>query len=154
MIRRCLERVRGLNAASDGTMAIETAIVAPVMILLAFGSFQVSSMVARHTELQTAAEDAAAIALAAPPESQTDLARIKNIILASTNLEADEVSLSFAYRCDDAEATVTTQDECNEEAPIWSYMQVSLDTHYVPIWTQLGVGAPVNLKVQRSVAIS
>lgn len=149
-----LRYLRRLADASEGTMAIETAIVAPVMILLAFGSFQVSSMVARHTELQTAAEDAAAIALASPPENQADLTRIENIVLASTNLEADEVDLGFAFRCDNASTTVTDETECNEDEPVWSYMTVSLDTHYVPIWTQLGIGSPVNLTVERSVEIS
>ena len=48
-----------------GTMAIETTIVAPVLALMAIGSFEVGSMVSRQQELQSAASEAESIILAA-----------------------------------------------------------------------------------------
>jgi len=38
-----------------GAMLIETAFIAPVLILMSLGAFQVSQVVARQTELQEAA---------------------------------------------------------------------------------------------------
>ncbi|MCB2056947.1 MAG: pilus assembly protein, partial [Novosphingobium sp.] len=39
-------------------MLVETAIVAPVLVLMSMGAFQVSQVVARQTELQGAAAEA------------------------------------------------------------------------------------------------
>ncbi|NCU11657.1 MAG: pilus assembly protein, partial [Sphingomonadaceae bacterium] len=60
-----------LHRESDGAMVIETALVAPVLVLLSLGAFQISGVIARQTELQSAASEAAAIALASPPDSAT-----------------------------------------------------------------------------------
>jgi Flp pilus assembly protein TadG len=54
-----------LRRDARGTMAIETAIVAPVLALMAIGSFEVGSMVSRQQELQSAASEAESIILAA-----------------------------------------------------------------------------------------
>ena len=43
-----------------GAMLIETAIVAPVLVLMSLGAFQVSTMVARQSELQSAVAEASA----------------------------------------------------------------------------------------------
>ena len=50
-----------LKRDERGAMMIETAIVAPVLILMSMGAFQVSQVVARQTELQNAAAEASAI---------------------------------------------------------------------------------------------
>ena len=65
-MRSILSLFGRLRRDATGAMAIETAIVAPVLVLMAFGSFQVSSMVARQTELQSAAAEAAAPTAAVP----------------------------------------------------------------------------------------
>ena len=49
---------------SQGVAAIETALVAPVLILLSLGSFQISQMVARQHELSNGADEAAAMGAA------------------------------------------------------------------------------------------
>jgi len=146
--------IEALRSDDRGSMAIETAIVAPVLILLAFGSFQISSMVARQTELQTAAAEAVAVALASPPKDDVDLARLKDILKASTGLGDSDVNVAFSYRCENATAHTDNPDDCNTEAPMWSYVDVSLDTDYVPIWTNLGIGSAINLKVSRTVQVS
>lgn len=147
----CCRRFAG---DARGTMAVETAIVAPVMILLAIGSFQVSSMVARKTELQGAAAEAAAIALAAPPEDSADLTPVKAVIMEATGLGEEEVTLSMAYRCDAEETRRASSAGCNPDRPIWTYMMVSLQDTYTPIWTRLGIGAPITLSVDRAVQVS
>ena len=64
MISR-VSRIARIRRNEDGSMAIETAFVAPILLVLALGGFEVSSMVARQTELQSAAAEAAAVVRAA-----------------------------------------------------------------------------------------
>ena len=89
-VRSFLSRLR---RDRDGMMAVETAIVATTVALLSLGAFQVSSFVARQNEMQGAVADAAAIALAAKPDSTQKLATIKSIIMTSTGLPAEKVSV-------------------------------------------------------------
>lgn len=157
MIERLGARLCGVSRLlrdARGTMAVETAVVAPVMILLAIGSFQVSSMVARKTELQGAAAEAAAIALASPPESSEDLAPVKAVLMESTGLGENEVTLTMAYRCDEEETRRASSAGCNPDRPVWTYMLVSLQDTYSPLWTRLGVGGPITLSVDRAVQVS
>ena len=67
---------RTLLRDARGSMAIETAIVAPVLAMLSVGGFEVSAMVARQTELQSAASEAEGIALAASPDDAGKLATL------------------------------------------------------------------------------
>jgi len=137
-----------------GAMAIETAVVAPLLVLMAIGSFQVSSMVARQSELQNAAAEAAAIALASPPTTETQLDTVKDVMLASTGIGEDAAQVSFAYRCGSATSLVTSKENCGEDETVWTFMRVQLQATYKPVWTKLGVGSDVNMVVDRYVQIS
>ncbi|GGC21087.1 hypothetical protein GCM10011371_05930 [Novosphingobium marinum] len=135
-------------------MAIETALVAPVLILMAVGSFQISSLVARQTELQSAAAEGAAIGLAAPPESQADLNTVRDIMKASTGLGNEDVTVSMVYRCGNATARVTDPTSCGSGVKVWTYMNIRLQTTYSPIWSKFGIGSDISLDVDRAVQIS
>jgi len=150
-IRTLLENLSG---DSKGTMAIETAFVAPLLIFLSIGSFQVSTMVARQSELQSAAAEAAAIALAKPPESHNDLTVVRDIMKSSTGLTNSDVTVSLKYRCGSATARVDSPGTCASSDPVWTYMRIQLTDTYVPIWTRLGIGSNVELAVDRAVQIS
>ena len=63
-----------------GSMAIETAFVAPVLLLLSLGGFEVSQMVAGQTELQSAAAEAAAVVRAVAPETTGERNTVRSII--------------------------------------------------------------------------
>lgn len=143
-----------LRRERDGAMAIETAFVAPMLLLMALGSFQVSSMVARQAELQTAAAEAAAIGLARTPETNEDLNTIAGVLSASTGLDADEVAVSMSYRCGDDPDRVATIDACAEDEQAWTFIHIRLTTNYDPIWTRWGIGSSVPLTVDRTVQVS
>lgn len=140
-----------LRRETDGVMAIETAIVTPILLLLALGSFQVSTLVARQTELQSAAAEAAAIALAAAPDTDAKRATVERVIEASSGLAADKVSVSAAYRCDDSTAFVTSADSCSSASVVSSFVRINLRDTYVPAWTSFGVGSPIDYDVTRYV---
>ena len=146
--------LRRLARGRDGTMAIETAFVTPLLLLMALGSFQVSSMVARQSELQTAAQEAAAIGLAQIPQTSEDLDTIAGILRASTGLAEDEVDVTLSYRCGNDEDRVASSATCDENDQVWTFVTIRLATDYRPIWTRWGIGSDVPLTVERTVQVS
>lgn len=146
-----LALLRRLRRDSDGTMVIETAIVTPVLVLLTLGSYQVSNMVARQTELQSAAAEAVAIALAAAPDTAAKRTVVEQVIERSSGLAADKVSVTAAYRCDDSTSYVTSPDSCSSAKVVSSFVKIDLRDTYKPSWTNFGVGSPINYNVTRYV---
>lgn len=148
-----LRLIRHLGADRDGAMVIETALVAPVLVLLSLGAFQVSGMVARQTELQSAASEAAAIALAAEPDTTAKRTALEQVIEASSGLAADKVAVSEAYRCDAGTSFVTVVSDCTGSENVSVYVKINLTDTYTPAWTQFGVGSPINYNVTRYVMV-
>lgn len=146
--------LRRLAQERDGAMAIETAFVTPLLLMMALGSFQVSTMVARQSELQTAAQEAAAIGLAHIPQTNDDLDTIAGILRVSTGLAEDEVDVSLSYRCGNDEDRVAAASECDEDDRVWKFITIRLETDYRPVWTRWGIGSDVPLRVERTVQVS
>lgn len=136
------------------SMAIETAIVAPVLIMMTLGVVEVGTVVARQHELQSVANESEIIILAAAQGAETDLATIKAIVRESVSLSASEVMVSRSYRCSADANTVTNIAECDEEEPISSYVVLDISEDYVPTWTFLGIGQPITFSVERRVQVS
>lgn len=151
-----MKLTRRLLRDSKGMMAVETAIVATVVALLSLGAFQVSSFVARQNELQGAAADAAAIALAAKPDTTSKLDTIKSILQTSTGLASNNVAVSYVYRCGTGTTILTSSSSCSQSGSnrLYTYVRIVLTDTYNPIWSAYGVGSGVNLKVDRTVEIS
>lgn len=133
-----------------GTVAIETAIVAPVLVLLSLGAFQVSSIVARQAELQSAMDEAQAIALATDPDTAAERTTLQQVIMASTGLPAANVTVTEAYRCNEGANYVTT-NTCTSGQRVASYVKIQVTAIYTPIWTQYGVGEALNFNQSRYV---
>lgn len=149
-VRRLLECLRGDQA---GAMAIETAIVAPVLVLLSLGAYQVSTLVARQGELQSAMGVAAGVALASTPDTEDKRLTLKNIIAASTGLAASQIVVSDAYRCNANDQLVIATSNCTVGDKISSYVKIDLTDTYVPFWREFGVGSDVTLNVNRFIMI-
>lgn len=135
-----------------GSMMIETAIVTPVLLLLSMGAFQVSSVVARQTELQDAAAEASAIALASPPDTSAKRTVLKNIIMASTGLTTDKVTVTEKFRCGSATTYVDDATTC-AGSKVGHFILIQLDDTYTPVWTQWGFSRPLQFNVDRYVMI-
>ncbi|WP_128892661.1 TadE/TadG family type IV pilus assembly protein [Erythrobacter sp. HKB08] len=137
-----------------GTMAIETAIVAPVLVLLALGTFEVSNIVSRQHELQTAANEGEVIALATARGATVEVSTIKEILAKSVSLSDDQITISRFYRCNDSDVTTTDPDSCGTDAVVASYIELDITDTYTPVWTQFGVGKPIDFNVERTVQLS
>lgn len=135
-------------------MAIETAIVAPVLVLLALGTFEVGTIVSRQHELQTAASEGEVIAMAAARGASTEISTIKSIIRESVGLSDNQITISRFYRCNANTNTVTNPASCNDDDVVSSYIKLDLTDTYTPVWTEFGVGGPINFDVERTVQLS
>lgn len=145
---KTLPAIRRLVRDVDGTMAIETAIVAPVLLLLSLGGFQISSLVARQTELQSAMAEAEAVAQAIDPDTAAKLATVQQIIMTSTNLPAENVAVANVYRCNngDYQAAATA---CVTGDKISSFVRIDVTDSYTPIWTRFGMGSAISMNQTR-----
>ncbi len=151
MISR-LSRIARIRRNEDGSMAIETAFVAPILLVLALGGFEVSSMVARQTELQTAAAEAAAVVRAVIPETAAERTTVRDILVTSTGLTDEQVTISEVYRCGTASAYVTVPDTCGGGTE-YKFIKVDLTDTYSPIWTKFGVTSGFDYNISRTVQI-
>ena len=146
-------RLKRLPRDKRGTTVIEVAILAPVLIIMALGGFDVSRMVARQHELQSGAGDAEQIVLAAASGTSTDVNTIKSVLANTLGIpnDASHITVTKLYRC----GTTTMQSTvCSSGAYESTYLQVTFNDSYTPLWSQFGIGGPVSYQVQRLVQIS
>ena len=145
---------RRLRAERRGTMTIETAIVAPVLIILTLGIFEVGKIVARQHELQTTANEAAMIVLTANQGPTVELTKIKEIVRASVDLEADQISVTKEYRCALNAGRVKLKGSCPTSGNITEYILIEVTDKYVPTWTAFGIGKEINFSIDRTVQVT
>lgn len=134
-----------------GTMVIETAIVTPVLVLLSLGAYQVSGMVAKQSELDSAAAEGEAIALAKAPDTAAKRTTLHDILVTSTGLPSGNVVVTAAYRCN-AGSYVTAA--CSSGQVQANFVKIYMTTTYTPTWTQYGIGSPITYRVTRYVQYS
>jgi Flp pilus assembly protein TadG len=144
-----------LLADQSGAMAIETAIVAPILLVLSLGGVEAGSMVARQSELQSAAAEALNIVQATTPETESERTAIKNVLRASTGITATNgVAVVEIWRC--GTATTFERDQAADcgSAAVSTYVEITLTETYTPTWTAFGIGSPLTYNVVRQVQIS
>lgn len=134
-------------------MAIETAIIAPVLVALSIGGFEVGSMVARQTELQSAAAEAAAIVRASTPATSEERLAIRNVVATSAKVRSGQVSVVQIYRCADSTHYETSADECDNGQVVNKFIRVSIWEYRRPIWAEFGIGSSVTFNVTRTVQV-
>ncbi len=137
-----------------GTMVIETAIVTPVLLILALGTFEAGTIISRQHELQTAAAEGEIIALAAAQGAVTETTTVESIIEKSMDLKDSQVTVTRFFRCNASETTVATRDQCATDDIVSSYIKLSLQDRYVPVWTDFGIGDAIDFDVERTVQLS
>jgi Flp pilus assembly protein TadG len=143
-----------LRRSIAGSVVVETAIVAPVLVLLALGTFDISRMVGRQSDLQTGATEVQSIVLAVSNGTATDVNTIQSVLMSTLSLPSNKVTVVKMFRCGTNSALVAASTSCNSNAVISTYVQVTLTDTYTPMWTNFGVGQPMNYHVQRTVQIS
>lgn len=138
-----------------GSVVIETAIVAPVLILLGLGTYDTSRIIARQSELQAGSTDVQGIVLAvANGSTGTNVSTIKAVLKNSLALNDQQVSVVKMYRCNADSTLIADQTNCASNDVISIYVQVTLTDTYTPTWTRYGIGSPFNYQLVRTVQVS
>lgn len=150
--RAFLNRI-GLD--STGSTVIETAILLPPLLMLSIGSFDISRMLARQSELQKAANEASDIVRATVPDTDQKKATVKSVIMDSSGLATDKITLTTVYRCGTDNAFTTTSTNCNTNAnKLSTYIKLIITDTYTPFWTKFGVSSGFTYSVTRQVQLS
>lgn len=152
--RSLTQVVRAVLRDEAGTTVIETAIVAPVLVLLALGTFDISRMIARQHELDVAGVDIEGIVLAVASGSGTDVTTIQSVLVNSLSLSASNVGVTKVYRCGTATTLVTSTSSCSTSDIVATYVKITLSDTVTPFWTRFGIGGPMNYNVVRTVQVS
>lgn len=147
-----------LRTDECGAMLVETALVTPVLVLISLGAYQVSGIVARQTEMESAAAEAGAIALASKPDTPTERSTLAAVISASTGLPVVNagsnasrgVEVAEAFRCSSATTLIADKTACTS-GHLSSYVTITISDVYTPPWAQFGVGSPITYRVSRQV---
>lgn len=134
-------------------MAIETALVAPVLALMSIGTFEVGSMVSRQQELQSAASEAESIILAAAAGPGAESDDIELVIEDSMSLGADQVTLSQRFRCNSTAELIEDGTDCDPTKPIYRYVRLRLTDTYTPVWANFGVGSEFDYEIVRTIMV-
>ncbi|MDE2410618.1 MAG: pilus assembly protein [Sphingomonadales bacterium] len=149
-----IARLRQLWRDTAGVALIETAVLAPTLLLMSIGTYQVSMVVARQHELQSAADEAMSIAIGGWSNDDAQISTIKGILQQSARVSADKISIVRMYRCNSDTSYVAAKASCASDAIVSSYLKLKLNDTYTPSWVSFGVGAPINLGVTRMVQVS
>nr|WP_298927955.1 TadE family protein [uncultured Erythrobacter sp.] len=149
-----MQRTKNLIRDLRGSMAIETALVAPMLIIMTLGTFEVGSIVARQHELQSAANEAEIIIMATNVGATVEVSEIKDILKSSVGLTDSQITVEQEYRCNMSNGKIKNKGNCGTNAVISEYVTLSLTDTYTPTWTAFGVGRAINFSVDRSVQIS
>lgn len=150
-----LQRLFDALRDDRGAVAIETALIAPVLVVMAIGGFQASMIVTRQAELQSAAAEGAAIALANMPDTATKRTTLKSVLEVSTSAQSRGVTVSVDpyYRCGSTTALVTSDTACGTDK-VSRYVRIRLVQTYTPIWRKYGMGSSLRYGVTRYVMYS
>lgn len=136
-----------------GTMAIETALIAPLLALMALGVFEVSSIVSREQQLQSAANEASEVILAAAGGSGVSNTELESILETSLSLQPSQLTITQRFRCATG-AIVASMPTCATGEQLYTYVHLNVTGTYSPTWTKFGVSSPINFTVQRTVQVS
>lgn len=154
MVRALLAIGAALRSCARGAVIIETALVAPVLITMALGGYEVSRIVSRQHELQSGAAEGEGIALAANQGASTDTTTLKSILMTSLSLQSSQVSVDKLFRCGSNSSLVASSTSCGTGQIVSSYVRLTLTDTYTPAWTSFGLGSTMTFNVVRTVQLS
>jgi hypothetical protein len=148
-----LHAINRLRRCSRGAMAVETAVVAPVLALMSIGTVEIGTMVSRQQELQSGASEAESIILAAAGGTGTDSDTIEEVIEESLGLPDEQVSLEQRFRCNVENELRSDASACSTTAPIYRYVRLELSDSYTPVWARFGVGHAFDYDIERTIQV-
>jgi hypothetical protein len=141
-----------LSGDCSGTALIETAIVAPTLLLMCVGGFEIATMVEKQSRLQSTAELATEIVMVSNPDTELERLAVESELSGSL-ASSGTIEVTFRYRCGANALSETPPSGCEEEE-LATYLHIALTDWYEPVWTQWGIGSAFEYDVQRTVQVS
>ena len=152
-----IRALRSLLCDTHGVMTIETAIVAPVLALMAIGTFEAGTLVSRQQELQSAASEAEGIILATSSGGVLDLAGVQDVIRTSLDPDGSrehlDVDMAYRVRCNTEAALVMDDSGCDPDLPAYVFVILNITDRYEPVWTQFGISSGFDYNVRRTIQV-
>lgn len=164
-MKHAVAKLRRFLGDTRGSVLIETAFIAPILILMTLAGVEISSIIARQTELQTIAGNAQQIIISASPENETELAAtiedVKAYVVAESKLTfttnasvtPGQVGVVRRYRCGNNSERQAASSCANASQTRSSYIVINMATNYDPVWTNYGIGHTMTFRVQRAVQV-
>ena len=160
-MRKFLNRLR---RDTRGSMLIETAFVAPMLITMSLAGVEVSSIIARQHELQSAASNAAEIIVAAEPKTSTErteiIAAVGTYLEKQTKLKKvaafdgpNQIRVYRLWRCGNTDGYKTEKSGCITGTNVSAFLVIEMKENYTPVWTKFHLGRDMKFHVKRTVQI-
>ena len=136
------------SKSKSGVAAVEFALVAPVLLIMALSSIDASTAISDSLDLKTAARIGAEYALT----NSDDSAGIQAAVVAATSNSADTMTVSSTVFCECAKVAVLCGETCplDESVPN-QFVTVSVSDVYSPLFLPQSfsqIEAEVTLPIQ------
>lgn len=170
---------RSLLKDDHGTSVVEISLIAPLLLTMSIGAFDLSQLVGRRTQLQEVTAEVSFIAMAAiannndeaelelngnagsnpnnggnsENNNKTDLDDVRTIAAASAGIDVDQVTLTRKEKCGTNGALLTGTAACNAGEEKSTFIEIAINDTFTPNWANFGVGDAVPIQVVRLVQV-
>lgn len=133
-----LKRLR-FSGASDGAIAVEFGMIAPVILVMLLGVIEVASAISQNLAVQASARAGTDFGLTKPP-LQGDMQPVVNAVKAAMPPEWTSdgsnptVNASLACECE-VSGPVACGGQCGQNERMQTYLKVDVSRSYTPIVT-------------------
>ena len=112
-------------------------------------------MTGNSQKLTTAAAralaEAEAIALASDPDTAAERTVLQNVLMTSTGLPIENVTVEEAYRCGDSTTYTALSTSCATGTVMSSFVKIRVTDTFNPTWTKFGLGSAIQFDQTRYV---
>ena len=150
MIASIIRIARRLRRSGDGVAAIEFCLTLPILLMLTFGAYDVSRMIAARIDYQQAVTETAGLAIAQPPRSN-DFGYLIAAAADAADVAPGNVAITRELRCNRVVTSAVTCPSVSDERA-W-YVSITINANYVPFWTHFAIRRTVPLRVSRTVRV-
>lgn len=140
-----LTAIRKIAADRRGTAVIETAIVLPVLLMLAFGFVDLGEAFATQMSIQQVAQMGADFVVAAGSSVPTD-SQIKSEVASRSGLPASAIAIRRAFECNGAPQPSGEGGCPNADDTRVDYLTVSISQAYQPVLNIAGIADFVRVR--------
>lgn len=142
LFQRTLRRVQGWGRANRGTVTIEFALIAPVLLLLLLHVVDFGLAFNQRMKLESAARAGLQYAMF----DKDNTVGIQAAVTGATDLDADDMTVTVTEFCECNGVTATCGVSCDDGAWPGTYVQISATSQFNAIFSVYGLQDVFNLE--------